>query len=66
VTPVDERCGAGYSAHGKHGAPSCYPKAGDFYATDIADEPCFAHVVNRPEFQAIRSPILALIEEARR
>jgi len=37
-----------------------------FYATDIADEPAFAHLVNRPDFQALRKRILARIEEERR
>lgn len=37
-----------------------------FRATDIADEPAFARLVNRPDFQAIRKRILARIEEERR
>ena len=37
-----------------------------FYATDIAEEPCFARLVKRPDFQAIRARILARIEEERR
>ena len=37
-----------------------------YQASDVADEPCFAHMVNRPEFQAIRRRILARIEEERR
>ncbi|HET8750531.1 MAG TPA: TIR domain-containing protein [Sphingomicrobium sp.] len=35
-------------------------------ASDIADEPCFAHLVNRADFQAIRRRILARIEQERR
>jgi TolB-like protein len=35
-------------------------------ATDIADEPCFARLVNRPDFQAIRRRIFARIGEERR
>jgi TolB-like protein/tetratricopeptide (TPR) repeat protein len=37
-----------------------------FQAIDIADEPCFAQLVNRPDFQAIRQRIFARIEEERR
>lgn len=37
-----------------------------FTAIDIADEPSFAALVNRPEFRAVRSRILARIEEERR
>ena len=36
------------------------------YAVDIADEPCFAALVNRADFQALRRDILARIEEQRR
>ncbi|HEX8840895.1 MAG TPA: TIR domain-containing protein [Sphingomicrobium sp.] len=36
-----------------------------FNAIDIADEPCFSSLVNRPDFQAIRRRILARIEEER-
>ena len=36
------------------------------FASDISDEPCFAHLVNRPDFRAIRQRILARIEEERR
>lgn len=35
-------------------------------AVDIVDEPCFARLVNRPDFQALRKRILARIEEERR
>jgi hypothetical protein len=35
-------------------------------ATDIAQEPCFARLVNRADFQAVRRRILARIEEERR
>jgi TolB-like protein len=37
-----------------------------FYAIDIADEPCFARLVNRPDFEAVRERILGRIEEERR
>jgi len=37
-----------------------------YYAIDIAEEPCFARLVNRADFQAVRSRILARIEEERR
>jgi hypothetical protein len=37
-----------------------------FTAVDIADEPCFAQLVNRADFQALRQRILARIEEERR
>jgi hypothetical protein len=37
-----------------------------FNAIDIADEPCFARLVSRPDFQAIRHRILARIEQERR
>ncbi len=37
-----------------------------FNAIDIADEPAFAHLVNRADFQALRQRILARIEEERR
>jgi len=37
-----------------------------FQASDIADEPCFARLVNRPDFQAIRKRTLARIDEERR
>jgi len=37
-----------------------------FFAIDIADEPCFARLVNRPDFQALRQRILARIEQERR
>ena len=37
-----------------------------FYAVDIVDEPCFARLVNRPDFQAVRQRILARIAEERR
>jgi hypothetical protein len=36
------------------------------YAVDIVDEPCFAALVNRADFQALRRDILARIEEQRR
>jgi len=36
-----------------------------FAASDIADEPCFARLVPRPDFQAIRQRILARIQEER-
>jgi tetratricopeptide (TPR) repeat protein len=39
---------------------------GNRSATDIAQEPCFAHLVNRPDFQAVRRRIFARIEEERR
>jgi TolB-like protein/Flp pilus assembly protein TadD len=39
---------------------------GDAYAADIAQEPCFARLVSRPDFQAIRLRILARIAEERR
>lgn len=37
-----------------------------YYANDIADEPCFAALVPRPDFQAVRRRILTRIEEERR
>jgi len=37
-----------------------------FQASDIADEPCFARLVNRADFQAIRKSILARIDQERR
>lgn len=37
-----------------------------FFAIDIADEPVFARLVNRADFQAIRRRLLARIEEERR
>ncbi|HEY4070120.1 MAG TPA: TIR domain-containing protein [Sphingomicrobium sp.] len=37
-----------------------------FTASDIADEPCFARLVNRPDFQAVRRRILVRLEEERR
>ena len=37
-----------------------------YQATDIADEPCFAHLVSRADFQAIRHRIFARIVEERR
>jgi tetratricopeptide (TPR) repeat protein len=37
-----------------------------FYAIDIADEPAFARLVKRPDFQAVRRHILGRIEEERR
>ena len=37
-----------------------------FEASDIADEPCFARLVNRADFQALRKRIFARIEEERR
>jgi TolB-like protein len=37
-----------------------------YQAIDIADEPCFARLVNRADFQAIRKRILLRIEEERR
>ena len=33
---------------------------------DIAEEPCFAHLVNRPDFQAVRQRILTRIAQERR
>ena len=39
---------------------------GRFSAIDVADEPCFARLLNRPDFQAIRQRIFARIEEERR
>jgi len=38
----------------------------DGNAVDIAQEPCFARLVNRADFQAVRRRILARIEEERR
>jgi hypothetical protein len=37
-----------------------------YHSTDIADEPCFARLVNRSDFQAIRQRIFARIDEERR
>jgi TolB-like protein/tetratricopeptide (TPR) repeat protein len=37
-----------------------------FEAADIAEEPCFARLVNRSDFQAIRRRVLERIEEERR
>ena len=37
-----------------------------FFATDIADEPCFAHLKGQPQFEAIRRQILGRIEFERR
>ena len=37
-----------------------------FYAVDIAEEPAFARMVNRSDFQAVRRRILTRIEEERR
>ena len=37
-----------------------------FFATDIADEPCFAHLRDEPQFAAIRQSILARIDAERR
>lgn len=39
---------------------------GVYFASDIADEPCFAHLANRADFQAIRQRILTHIEQERR
>jgi hypothetical protein len=39
---------------------------GRFSATDIADEPCFARLVSRPDFQAVRQRIFTRIQEERR
>lgn len=36
-----------------------------YFAMDIADEPCFARLVGRADFQAIRRRILARIEQER-
>jgi TolB-like protein/tetratricopeptide (TPR) repeat protein len=38
----------------------------DGSAVDIAQEPCFARLVNRPDFQAVRGRILSRIEDERR
>ena len=38
---------------------------GGFVAADIAEEPCFARLVNRPDFQVVRSRIFARVEEER-
>jgi TolB-like protein/tetratricopeptide (TPR) repeat protein len=35
-------------------------------ASDIADEPCFARIKDRPQFQALRQRIFARIDEERR
>ena len=37
-----------------------------YFATDIADEPCFARLLNRSDFQAIRGRILARVAAERR
>jgi Flp pilus assembly protein TadD len=37
-----------------------------YFATDIANEPCFAQLVNRADFPAVRRRIFARIEEERR
>jgi TolB-like protein/Flp pilus assembly protein TadD len=37
-----------------------------YYAIDIADEPAFARLLNRADFQAIRTHLLKRIEEERR
>ena len=39
---------------------------GIFHARDIAEEPCFARLVNRPDFQQIRQRIFARVQEERR
>ena len=38
---------------------------GVYFATDIADEPCFARLTNRADFQAIRQQILTHIAQER-
>ena len=38
----------------------------EFFATDIADEPCFAHLKGQPRFEAARQSILARIAAERR
>ena len=37
-----------------------------FHSVDIADEPAFARLVNRPDFQLLRKRVLGRIEEERR
>jgi serine/threonine-protein kinase len=37
-----------------------------FEAVDIADEPCFARLVNRADFQSIRQRVVARVDEERR
>jgi hypothetical protein len=37
-----------------------------FEAIDIAEEPCFARLVNRPDFQAIRRRVFARVDAERR
>lgn len=37
-----------------------------YYSADIADEPCFARLVNRVDFQALRRRIFARYDEERR
>jgi serine/threonine-protein kinase len=37
-----------------------------FYAADIAEDPCFATLVSRPDVQAIRARIFARVEQERR
>lgn len=39
---------------------------GVYHPSDIANEPCFARLVNRPDFQEIRQRILARVQEERR
>jgi TolB-like protein/tetratricopeptide (TPR) repeat protein len=39
---------------------------GQFAGTDISQEPYFVHLVNRPDFQAVRQRIFARIAEERR
>jgi hypothetical protein len=37
-----------------------------YYAADIAEEPCFARLMGRADFQAVRRRIFARYEEERR
>lgn len=39
---------------------------GATFAIDMAEEPCFAPLLNRPDFQAIRNHVLSHLEEQRR
>jgi TolB-like protein len=60
----DGNDGEAVSLLGRAVAKGWIPDRG-YVATDIAEEPCFERLVNRPDFQAVRRRIFARIDEER-